>query len=215
MTTDLAVLVPVLRRPHRVRPLLDTFRAATPGTPRVVFICDPDDEPEREAVAEAGGEELVVSGGYATKVNAAVAVTDEPLIFLAADDIHPEPGWLDAANAELQGEIGVVGVNDLISRRPGREGHATHFLMARWYAVLPTIDGSCGPLCEAYTHSFVDDELIATATRRGAYTYAPNAHVRHEHPMNGTADDDDTYRKGRQHFRDDRRLFQRRSRLWR
>lgn len=212
--TDLAILVPVLDRPHRVAPLLQSITSATPSPPRVIFICDPDDRAERDAVAAAGAEELVVTGGYARKINTAVEATDEPLLFLAADDLNFHPGWLEAANAELQGETGVVGVNDLIARRPGREGHATHFLIARWYAVLPTINGGRGPLCESYAHNFVDDELIATASRRGAYVYAPNAHVQHEHPMNMTAPDDETYRRGRATFRQDRRLFLRRQRLW-
>ncbi len=104
-------------------------------------------------------------------------------------------------------------MNDLIRRRPGREGHATHFLMTRAAATLPTMDGKPGPLSQAYSHSFVDDELIATATKRGMYAYEPRARVRHSHPMAG-GEDDDTYRRGRARFRQDHRLFIRRSRLW-
>lgn len=211
---SLAILVPVLRRPHRVQPLLASIAAATPEPHRVLFITDHDDQEERAAVAAAGGEELVARGSYARKINAGIRATREPLIFLGADDLTFQPGWLAAALEQITAGAHVVGVNDLIERRPGRDGHATHFLITRNYARRPTIDGRPGPLCELYDHSFVDDELIATATRRSAYAYAPGAHVRHEHPMNGTAPDDDTYRRGRARFRDDRRLHQRRSRLW-
>lgn len=210
---SVAILVPVLARPHRVEPLLASIAAATPEPYRVLFVCDPDDRGERAAVDAAGGEQITVDGGYALKINRAVRGTDDPLVFLAADDLDFQPGWFEAAQAQIAAGAAVVGVNDLIPRRPGREGHATHFLMTREYAELPTLDGERGPLCERYHHSFCDDELIATATHRGAYAYADGSHVRHLHPMAGGADDE-TYRKGRARFRLDRKLFGRRSALW-
>ena len=57
-------------------------------------------------------------------------------------------------------------------------------------------------------------ELIATARRREAYAYAPKAKIRHLHPFAGTAPNDATYRKGTEHRREDRRLFNRRRSLW-
>jgi hypothetical protein len=220
VSVDLAVLVPVLARPHRVAPLLDALAASTPDC-LVVFVCDPDDLPERQEVARQQTRPrplrvaaLSPGGGYAQKINQAVRATREPLLFLAADDLDFRPGWLPAARAHLDAGAQVVGVNDLIERRPGREGHATHFLVTREYAESPTIDGRPGPLCELYDHSFVDDELIGTATRRGVYAYAPDAHVAHvDHPMTGGADDA-TYQKGRAHFRQDRKLFARRRPMW-
>jgi hypothetical protein len=208
-----AVLVPVLNRPHRVTPTLAAFTATAPGA-RVLFLADPDDLPEQRALHDAEADHALITGGYAAKIAAGVRLTTEPLVFLAADDLIPLPGWYDAARALLVGGVEVVGVNDLIPRRPGRERHATHFLMTRSYAERPCIDGTPGPLHHGYDHSFVDDELIATATRRGVYAYAENAHVQHLHPMTGTAADDTTYRKGRARFRADRQLFHRRSRLW-
>jgi hypothetical protein len=209
----LAILVPVLGRPHRVAPLLDSVAATTPDA-RVLFLPDPDDHDERFAIRDAGAEELPMRGGYAAKINAGVRATTEALVFLGADDLTFRPGWFEAAREKLTGAVEVVGVNDLIERRPGRAGHATHFLMTRAYAEQPTLGGSAGPVFEGYSHSFTDDELIATATKRGAYAYADESHVEHRHVMNGTAPDDETYRKGRAQFRQDRRLFLRRSRLW-
>lgn len=210
---SVAILVPVLGRPHRVEPTLAAFTETVPSA-RVLFLADPDDLLEQRAIHAAEADHALIRGGYAKKIAAGVRLTTEPLVFLAADDLAPQPGWYEAARARLAGGVEVVGVNDLIPRRPGREGHATHFLMTREYAERPCIDGSPGPLHEGYDHSFVDDELIATATRRGVYAYAEDAHVRHEHPMTGTAPDDDTYRKGRKRFRADRVLFHRRSALW-
>lgn len=210
---SLVVLVPVLGRPHRVRPLLANLRTTTPEA-RVLFIADPDDLAEQRAVNECGADMMLVEGSYAQKINAGVRETTEPLIFFGADDLRFHSGWFKRATTRLVGRTQVVGVNDLLPRRPEKRGHATHFLVTREYAERPTIDGHPGPLCEMYHHSFVDDEFAATARRRGAYVYAPEAHVQHLHPDNGSAPDDETYRKGRSRFRLDRRLYQRRQRQW-
>lgn len=206
-----AIIIPVLARPHRARPALESALAATPDA-RVLFVCDPGDHEEREAVFAAGGDALLVDGGYARKVNVACRVTAEPFVFAAADDLHFRQGWFDRARAAIRGQVQVVGVNDMMRRR--RRQHATHFLMTREYVGLSTLDGGAGPMCEAYAHSFVDDELIATAKHRGVYAYEPAAVVEHQHWMNRRAPDDETYRKGRVDFDADRALFEQRSRLW-
>ena len=207
--SDLVILVPVLARPHRVEPMLESIRSATPEA-RVLFIADPDDEAEIDAVEAAGLEPLIYAGTYAEKINMGVAATFEPLVFLGADDLHFRDGWLTAALKKLEG---VVGVNDLIRRRR-RQNHATHFLLTRDYAQLPTIDDHAGPLSTAYHHNFVDDELIATAKSRGVYAYAKSAVVEHQHPMMRTAPLDDTYRRGLSRFEDDKQTFNQRRLLW-
>lgn len=207
-----AILVPVLRRPQNVKPLLDSIRATTPDPYRVLFICDPGDIAEQDAIAAEGGWMISPGGTYSQKIRSGVDATDEPLLFIGADDLRFQHDWLQAAITKMPAAQ-VVGVNDCI-RRPRRPQHATHFLMTREYAELPCLDGSPGPLPCCYTHSFVDDELIATATKRGVYAYAQRSRVKHLHPMCRTADDDDTYRLGRERFRQDARTFARRSRLW-
>lgn len=216
----MAILVPVLQRPHRVKPLLDSIEAATPDA-LVVFLADPDDLPELEALDRERDHQRELriwvnteGGNYATKINRGVGLTTEPLVFTGADDLHFHAGWFEAALVRLTDGIGVVGTNDLIDRRSARREHATHFLMTREYAERPLIDGGRGPLFEGYDHSWSDNELVATAQARGAYTYAAESHVRHEHPMNGTAPDDEVYRKGRDQFHEDRRIFECRQALW-
>lgn len=213
---NVAFLVPVLARPHRVAPLLDAIEATTPGA-RVLFLADDYDRPEHEAIERELGREGVRveldtrGGNYATKINSGVELTDEPLIFTAADDLDPQAGWFEAAQAALVHGAQVVGVNDLIERS---RHHATHFLLTRAYAEQPAIDGTRGPFFEGYSHWYCDDELLATARKRGVYAYAPDAEVLHLHPMAGRAEDDATYEKGRQRARRDRRLFAERTRLW-
>jgi hypothetical protein len=211
---DLAVLVPVLGRPNRVRPTIQAFTIATPHPFRLLFIASPDDERERQALADNKADTLIAGGNYAQKIRAGIQATSEPLIFLGADDLEPKPGWLEAAKTRITGDIQVVGVNDLCSTRVRTGQHATHFLMTRAYAEQPTIDGQPGPLCEDYDHSFCDDELVATARKRGVLAFATDSIVEHLHPDNGRAVWDETYEKGRARMHLDRRLFLRRQHLW-
>ena len=210
--SDLAWLVPVLNRPRNVAPLLQAIQATTP-TARVLFICDPDDVDEQRAIAIAGGTMISPGGGYPAKINAGVKATTEPFVLLGADDLRPHLGWFETAKAAMTGDVQVVGLNDLIPRAE-RPEHATHFLLTREAASLRCLDGSPGPMYAGYTSWCSDDELIATACKRGMYAYCPDAIVEHVgHPMIG-GPDDDTYRKGRLHARMDRKHFRRRMGLW-
>ena len=218
--TDLAWLCPVLARPHRVKPLLDAIAASTPGC-EVWFVTDPDDAEEHAAIqAGIAGSDLDVrplirGGTWAFKLNEAVRERAAPLVFLGADDLEPARGWLEQAEAKLSPAVQVVGVNDGIRRR--KRTHSTHFLMAREYALEPLLDGSRGPAPECYAHNWADDEIVATALKRGAYAYAGAAHVTHFHPLaqrSQRVEDDDTYRKGRARFHRDKKTFEKRSHLW-
>jgi hypothetical protein len=210
---SVAILCPVLARPQNVAPLLESIRSSTPGPHRVLFLCDPDDRAEQDAIAAAGGWMLSPGGNYAAKIRAGVDATDEPLVFLGADDLRFRPGWLEAAQAHMTSRVQVVGVNDLISR-PHRPQHATHFLLTREAATMPCLDGSPGPLFGGYSHWRCDDELIATATKRRMYAYAPDSRIEHRHVMVDPTLDDETYRKGRSTARLDTKRFARRMHLW-
>lgn len=208
------MLVPVLGRPHRVRPLLDSLAAATPEPHRVLFLVDPRDAEEHAAIDAAAGARLTVAGNYAVKINVGIMATSEPLIFTGADDLHFHPGWLAAARAKLAAGVGVVGTNDMCNGRVLRGEHSTHSLVARWYAQLGTIDESGKLLHEAYPHEFVDDELVATARYRGMYAHAHDSLVEHLHPDAAKAPIDDLYAARPRRMRAGRRIFWSREHLW-
>ena len=68
-----------------------------------------------------------------------------------------------------------------------------------------------GVVChEGYAHWFVDDELVTAAKQRDTWTAAPHAKVEHLHPLWGLAEDDETYRLGREHIAEDKTLFEKR-----
>lgn len=209
--TELTVLVPVLGRPHRVAPILDSALAWTPDA-EVLFIADPDDTEELVELEAQGASWITVDGGYAKKIHEGVAQTDAPLIFTGADDLLFHPGWFETAKARLVDGIQVVGVNDL--RHRAKPEQATHFLMTREYANLPCVDDTPGPFFQGYVHNYCDRELVDTAKNRNAYAFASASHVEHLHHLDGKAPLDDTYLKGNESFRRDTLTFRERSRMW-
>jgi glycosyltransferase involved in cell wall biosynthesis len=214
MTSPVAILVPVLNRPQNVAPLLASIEAATPFEYRVLFICDPDDRAEQDAIAQAGGSMISPGGNYATKINTGIQATTEPLIFTGADDLAFHPGWLQQAAPLMSDTVGVVGTNDLCNGRVIAGEHSTHSLVARWYAELGTIDEPGKLLHEGYLHEFVDDELVETAKHREAYAHAHLAIVEHLHPQVGKAPMDDLYAAQRIRMRHGRKTYYRRRPLW-
>lgn len=216
---DVVVVVPVLDRPHRVPLLADSFRRNTDTSKAsLLWVVDAHDHDEHAAIAVQGAESscLIHGGSYASKVNAAYRATDEPWLFLAADDVEFQPRWVDAAmRAAKQYGAGVVGTNDLANPRVMSGRHSTHSFVARWYADQHgTIDGD-GILHEGFLHNFCDDEMVATAKRRRLYTWAKESHVKHLHPnFDKTVERDATYEKGQSTFDTDRALFMSRRRLW-
>ena len=214
------IVIPVLRRPRNVAPLVESIEANTPEPHRTLFVASPGDDDEYEAVRVAGAELLIISrpptrGDWARKVNAAYRRSDEPFLFLGADDLRFHPGWLTAALSCLGPGIGVVGTNDLSSPRVMSGQHATHFLVTREYADrFGTLDGPRQVAVERYRHEYVDDELIGTARKRGAYAFAASSHVEHMHPAWGKAETDPLYDAQQARMRGDRMLFLRRRRQW-
>ena len=211
----LLIIVPVLRRPHKVQPLLDSIAAATPQPYRVIFVADPDDREEIDAIKAANGEVLVCDGNYAKKINSVVAFSDEPFIFLGADDLEFHEGWLEAAKRKMKDQIGVVGTNDLGNKRVMRGQHATHSLVSRAYADRGTIDERDKLLHEAYPHEFVDDEFIQTAKKRKAFAFARDSIVEHMHPLWNKGEWDDLYRAQRNRMRAGHKIYTKRRELWR
>jgi hypothetical protein len=216
--SEIVIIVPVLRRPHRAAPLVESVRSTSDA--RVLFVASPDDDAEQQAVAATGADILVLDqrpgcGDYARKINTAYRATSEPLMFLGADDLLFHAGWFGAAVAKLTAGVGVVGTNDLGNPRVIRGDHATHCLVRRSYVdEFGTIDRAGEVLFEGYYHEFVDDEFVGTAKHRGAWAFAADSIVEHLHPHWGKAPTDDLYDAQARRMKASRPLYQRRRPRW-
>ncbi len=225
----IAILVPVLDRPARAAPLVDSINASSTLVDEVVFLVTPGDVEQHFAASRTHARVEVVpfdlaGGDYARKINYGVTITKSPWVLQASDDLLFHPGWDEQALALDTGEhVGVIGTNDLGNPMVKSGRHATHSLIRRAYIEQGTIDEPGKALHEGYWHCWVDNELIETAKSRRAYYAARKSHVEHLHPIwpvkghsrerKGT--DDATYQRGQERYATDFKLFQKRRPLWR
>ena len=225
--TTLSILVPVLKRPQNVRPLIESVWEGTTGTSfEIVFITSTNDDPEVMAVMEAVGDYGPViqlfqvpgprPGDYARKINHAYCNTDGEWLFLGADDIRFRPGWFqNAVKVYHQTGKRVIGTQDLGNGRVTAGTHSTHTLVHRSYVEeCGTVDERNKILHEGYPHEFVDDEFIETAKLRDEFVMSWDSVVEHLHPLWGKAPTDELYAGHVRRMMQGRRLYQRRRRLW-
>lgn len=224
-TDQVAVIVPVMRRPQNAEPFMRSLRAST-GLATVYAVADSIDMETCDAWQKAGAEVIVWEfdegrrpGTFAEKVNvgySAAGADRRPWLFLTGDDVRFHPGWLDHAQAVAGDELHVVGTNDLVNPRVLAGEHATHLLIRRRYVddVGASWDGPGVVAHEGYRHWFVDNELVTAARQRGAWGMALGSRVEHLHPLWGTAPDDETYRLGQSRAKADAQLFKSRLRQY-
>src|ERR1035437_6622143 len=200
---SVAILVPVLGRPHRIAALVANIAETTPGA-HVLFCAS--DEPTFQELRRVKAAFLLDDGGtYPERINRMFRVTESDYVFLGADDILFHPGWLEAGLRYCQEGFGVVAVNDL------HNPNGTHCLVAREYI---TSRWPRDVLHEGYRHNYCDTELFGIARARGEYAYCPGSVVEHLHPAAGKGEQDATYAQGGLSFEADRELFLSREPLW-
>lgn len=218
---DLVLIIPMLRRAHRVQPLVESIKGGTPCDHRILFVATERDDAVIAAVEQAGCDLEIIAantvGDYAKKINTGYRRSTEPHLFLGADDLHFHPGWYEAAVRHFADPtVGVVGTQDLSNGRVIRGTHSTHSLVRRDYVDrFGLIDRKGLVLYEGYPHEFVDDELVETAKFRGAFRFEHASIVEHLHPLAGKAPMDDLYADERRRMRAGAPIFRKRARLWR
>jgi len=220
----IAVLVPVLARPHNAAPLAESLADTTTVPHRLVFVCSPDDREQIDACRAAGATTLIAGwqpgrGDYAQKIQLAYDLTDEPFVFTGADDLEFMSGWAREALDRMAGTgAGVCGTNDLGNPMVKAGKHSTHSLVRRSYIEGQggTFDGIPGVLlCDLYDHQYVDTELVAVAIDRDEFVFARESRVRHKHPLwDRSVARDATYERSLAGGLRDRRLFERRRATW-
>jgi hypothetical protein len=218
---DIAIIIPVLNRPHRASLVCESIFANTEVEVELYFVCSPGDHAEYDACANTGEEIILVPweagpGDFAKKQNLAYTYTTAPYILLGADDLDFEIGWdVRALAVAERTRAGVIGTNDDANPLVKKGRHATHPIVARDY--IETIGGTWhdGPgivYHEGYGHQYVDTELCGAAIERGEWAFAHTSVVRHLHPMYphrgiGRTPMDDTYRKALGDAHADKMIF--------
>lgn len=191
MIHNIAVLVPVVGRPHRAVPFMETVQ-----TPAVYAICEKNDQASIDAWRKAGARVLVGDARtFPEKVNLAFKQTTEPWVLLVGDDVKFHMGWQEAVlKVAEQTGAQVIGTNDLMA--PVGVERAVHPVISRAYVDDhgASWDGP-GVVAHEYRHWYVDDEIRARAGQLGVWAYAPGAVIEHLHILNRKAEPDDIYQR--------------------
>lgn len=222
------MFIPVYHRPQNVRPLIESMFYNSPkNTVRPLFIVEDSDVPEREAIRrilwvdDVMVHRLVVPDvihTFAQKVNQAFDITVAPYVLLIGDDVRFHKGWLDHLMYQVRSQYPINAVFGAADAKPGDEGesrvqsgdHGTHLLIDRSY-VEQDGAGWDGPgilAHEGYHHWYVDDEIVTAAKQRGVWGgVAQDSIIEHMHPLFDRGEDDEVYREGKSHAKEDKVLF--------
>ena len=211
------IFVPVLGRPQNAMPLADSIEENTEVDFSLIFVCTKGDYSQITACKKTGARIMVIAGGrseYPRKMNHAFRKTDREWVFMGADDLEFEKGWDREALKMATAGVGVIGTSDCHNPEVLRGGFSTHPLVRRAYVDEhgASMDGP-GVLChEGYDHNYTDVEISHLAQARGAWAFAPESRICHNHPDWLHTPKDATYTKGFRMWRRDQQLWGKRSR---
>lgn len=206
-------------RSHLLKALLTNIDRTTPEPHRVYVMGTAEVlEPLRgthAALIEDQGQAApskpgIRLGSWGNRLNRLYPHTDEPFLFLAADDVKFQPGWSAAAFEVMRKYDGVVSVNDRQSE------HGTLALVSRNYLETEgaTVDDSGAIIHEGYHHVYSERELFETAVYRRRFGYARHSVVEHMHHLTGKSPFDEVYAMGDASWDHDEPLFLSRRHLW-
>lgn len=202
---DITVVIPSQQRPKRLLRAVESVLRTAPGA-EVVCVLDREDDDSRAILGALEVKSVLISGDVHTaeRWNAGAAVGKGALFVTGADDLVFQPGWAEAALADMAtlNNYGIVALN------PGPDFSfgqlASHFMASRKYLALSQGGVLMPPV---YKHGFCDVEVTYRATQRHRIKYCAGAKVVHEHPWNGTAVTDAIYEKGASSKAEDEALF--------
>jgi GT2 family glycosyltransferase len=215
---NVAVVIPSVRRPEGLLRAIESVLSTTDGV-KVVCVLEASDNESMAILVRLVANSRVFASFIDESLDPTTAERwnhgakfaqdnfDTEYFVIGADDVVFQPGWLEAAMAEMNamGGSGLVGLNEGPDSSFGRL--ATHFLVSRKYAVRG-LGGTI--MIPPYRHGWTDMEATFRAKRDGRLRFAEDARIEHLHPLYGTSEVDEIYKKGQSTHDQDEELFQER-----
>lgn len=218
---DLLVIIPTRGRPHTVAEVVDAFRDTCRADTGLMFVID-DDDPAAERYQKAVNEQDLQGSGVDTAVFsgrriplprriAGIILGTQPApgtmvsalnygaqyaaqgdnapaaVAFMGDDHRPRTvGWDRAYLNALHGLPGIVYGNDLVqgASLPTQFAVTTDVVRALGFMSPPVL-----------THLYLDNYWLTIGQASGCITYLPDVVVEHLHPVAGTAEWDEGYRR--------------------
>lgn len=209
----LAIIVPVMRRPHNAHPFMASLRMSMTEPRTVYAVCDPGDDPTIGAWAGEGAVTLICPNGstFPIKVQYAYTETKSEWIMLVGDDVRFARGWWAEVMkvACMNPEAQLISTNDMHNPFVTAGIHATHPVIRRsWVDECGASWDGPGHIAHVgYSHAYVDEEWTTKARMDGVFAPALAARVDHLHPTWSGSAWDDVYALGIEHYGEDHELF--------
>jgi hypothetical protein len=202
--TDLAVIVPTVKRADMLEALVFNIHEVTQTKHRIYLVLESDDE---ESLKVAKGLDSVdVVGEYgsnATAVNGGYRASKEPFLAIVNDDCLFHRGWDLAALKYFSDDVHVVGLNQ-------GDGTCKCFFMVRrsYIEEHSGVFDKPNTLFHTYASQFPDTEFAEYAQHRGVWAEAQDSLVEHMHWTFGKGDaNHPNYRKAVDTFAADQAVY--------
>jgi glycosyltransferase involved in cell wall biosynthesis len=206
----ISFLLPSAYRPRELRRAIDTIFDSINQPAEICVSIVADDPASRSVVDQAGSVTFDTRSpadyqrGAVWAWNRLYRKATGDVIALWADDLVPEPGWLEHALKALDqiGGHGLIGLNDLSS---DGDIYAAHWLADRAF-VEDELRGVMYP--PMYRSWWADREVTDRAREMGRYRWARRAIVEHLNYTFGKARIDRTYQDARANYETDRIIYE-------
>lgn len=216
----IAILIPTVGRPDRIRTILDNIEKTTTIPHTVYIITEPEDQQTIDQTNHLkdwykGKVELIINRpphNYVTAINYGYAKSIEPFIFCGSDDIEFEPGWDQKMLKEFNdSSIGLVGAWD--SWKITQTGkHTSHFMVKRQYIEeLGGVEDERNTIYSSqYQHFNCDIETEQVAMKRGKFKMSEATIEHHHFIVDKSVEYDKTYAKEQSKINRDTRTYNQR-----
>ena len=204
--SQVAVLIPLMR-PHRIAPVVQSIQESTTDYHIVVIATGECADAARELPVTLLEDD---GGTWPKRINRGYELTTEPYVLTAADDLEFRSGWFEAIERAMPNADGVAAVNDLHNMA------GVHFVLGKKYIQeFGCIDAPGTIAHGGYEHSYVDDEIRATAISHDRWLgVITDSVVEHMHVGRGKAPMDEIYRIGEASMSQGYALYTSRAHLW-
>lgn len=212
----LAVLMPTYQRPHHLAWIAENLRQMTPASLyQLYFIIEPHDEESirtAQAIEDPCVSVLIINAGSSNRaLNMGCALTFEPYIYNACDDLEFTPGWAERMLKVFKEEP----TARVVSSWDGFcvNGKSGYMLDRNYVQQFGTIDEP-GKIMHEYHHYYADEELMRTAMHRKVF-HASEVPVLHHHPaLSSKYSRDATYERAESTYSDDAKTYETRRHLF-
>jgi hypothetical protein len=213
----LGIYIPTFGRADKLQAVADNLKENTKSDYNLYW-CVEEHDTESIDKALATGATIVINTRkptYSDALQCIYEVTDEEIFLWGNDDFYFLPNWDEQPMEMMKDEnIGVLGLHD---GNPKTRYWSISLVRRKYITEQSGVVDMPNRVLYPYHHNFVDDELTATAIKRGVWSHCEAPCILHQHhsfKWLGDFPHDETYAKNDKHVAIDAETYNNRIHLW-